>query len=129
MEGGTRSAGDELASSTTGDRPGGSPKADFAGLYQPQPLHAGMSVLADDDVIVHGDAERTGDVDDRFCHLDVRLRRRRIAGGMIVHQLTMPSIALILLVFRIGLAVTGAVVGSGNKCPFVIVPQRHAASH
>src|SRR5216684_1488440 len=32
-------------------------------LNQPQALHAGMSVLADDDVIMHGDAERTGDVD------------------------------------------------------------------
>ena len=45
-----------------------------------------MSVLADDDVIVHGDAERTCDVDDRLGHLDVRLRCRRIAGGMIVQN-------------------------------------------
>jgi hypothetical protein len=36
-----------------------------ADLDQPQPLHARMSVLADDDVVVHGDAERWGDVDDR----------------------------------------------------------------
>jgi hypothetical protein len=34
-----------------------------------------MAVLADNDVIVHGDAERAGDVDDRLCHLDIRLRR------------------------------------------------------
>ena len=50
-------------------------------LNQPQPLEARMPVLTDDDVIVHGDAERPRDVDDRLRHLDVRLRRRRIAGG------------------------------------------------
>jgi len=49
-----------------------------------------MPVLADDDVVVHGDAERGGDIDDRPGHLDVRLRRRRIAGGVVVHK----SIAL-----------------------------------
>ena len=45
-----------------------------------------MPVLADDDVVVHGDAERAGDVDDRLGHLDIRLRRRRIAGGVIVQD-------------------------------------------
>jgi len=45
-----------------------------------------MPVLADDDVVVHGDAERTRDVDDRAGHLDVGLRRRRIAGGVIVQD-------------------------------------------
>jgi hypothetical protein len=50
-----------------------------------------MPVLADDDVIMHGDAERPGDVDDRFRHLDVRLRRRGIAEGMVVQETTMPS--------------------------------------
>ena len=45
-----------------------------------------MAVLADDDVVVDGNAERGGDVDDRFRHLDVGLRRRRIAGGVVVHQ-------------------------------------------
>ncbi len=45
-----------------------------------------MPVLADDDVIVHGDAERGGDVDDRLRHLDIRLRRRRIAGRMVMHD-------------------------------------------
>jgi hypothetical protein len=42
-----------------------------------------MPVLADDEVVVHGDAERRGDIDDRLGHPDVRLRRRRIAGGVI----------------------------------------------
>ena len=37
-------------------------------------------------VVVHGNAERFCDVDDRFGHLDVGLRRGRIAGRVIVHQ-------------------------------------------
>jgi hypothetical protein len=53
-----------------------------------------MPVLADDDVVVHGDAERGGDVDDRLGHLDVGLRRRRIAGGVIVHESIAWRIAL-----------------------------------
>ena len=53
---------------------------------QLQPLEAGMAVLADDDVVVHGNAERLGDVDDRLRHLNVGARRRRVAGRMIVHQ-------------------------------------------
>src|SRR6266436_6021981 len=55
-------------------------------LNQLQPLQTRMPVLADDDVVVHGDAERRGDVDDRAGHLDIGLRWRRIAGGMVVHQ-------------------------------------------
>ncbi len=42
--------------------------------------------FADDDVVVHGNAERLGDIDDRLCHLNIGVRRRRIAGRMIVHQ-------------------------------------------
>ena len=41
--------------------------------YQPHPLQTRMSILADDNVVVHGDAERGGDVDDRLGHLDVGL--------------------------------------------------------
>ena len=55
-------------------------------LDQPQPLQARVPVLADDDVVVHGNAERARDIDDRFCHLDVGLRRRRVAGGMVVQE-------------------------------------------
>jgi hypothetical protein len=58
-----------------------------------------MAVLADNDVIVHGDAERAGDVDDRLCHLDIRLRRRRIARGVIVRETTMRATTLILFYF------------------------------
>jgi len=43
-----------------------------------------MPIAADDDVIVHGNAERFCDLDDRFRHLDVGLRRRRIARGVVV---------------------------------------------
>jgi hypothetical protein len=39
-----------------------------------------MPVLADDDVIMHGNSKRRGDVDDRFGHLNIRLRGRGIAG-------------------------------------------------
>ncbi len=45
-----------------------------------------MPVLADNDVIMHGNPQRLGDVDDRLRHLDVGLRGRGIAGGVIVHE-------------------------------------------
>jgi hypothetical protein len=45
-----------------------------------------MPVLADDDVVVDGNAERGGDLDDRLGHMDIGLRRRRIAGGVVVHD-------------------------------------------
>lgn len=35
-------------------------------LDQLQPVQARMPVLADDDVVVHGDAERLADIDDRY---------------------------------------------------------------
>ena len=59
-----------------------------------------MPVFADDDVIMHGDAEWRGDVDDRLGHLDIGLRRRRIAGGMVVHQSTMQAICSDCALFR-----------------------------
>ena len=37
-------------------------------------------------MIMHGDAERRANLDDRLRHLDVGRRRRRIAGGVVVHQ-------------------------------------------
>jgi hypothetical protein len=45
-----------------------------------------MPALADDDVVVHGDAERLCDVDDGFRHLDVRLRGRGIVRGVVVDE-------------------------------------------
>jgi AraC-like DNA-binding protein len=53
---------------------------------QPQSLQTRMAVLADDDVIVHRYSERSGDVDDGFGHLNIRLRWCRIAGRVVVHQ-------------------------------------------
>jgi hypothetical protein len=46
-----------------------------------------MAVLADDDVVMHRDAKRLGDGDDCFCHRDIGLRRRWIAGGVVVRSL------------------------------------------
>jgi hypothetical protein len=55
-----------------------------------------MSVLAHDDVVVHGDAERLGDLDDRLRHLDVGARGRGIAGGMVVQeQVTRTSVRIL----------------------------------
>jgi hypothetical protein len=45
-----------------------------------------MPASSDDNVVVHGNAERGCDIDDRFRHLDVGLRRRRIAARVMVHQ-------------------------------------------
>ena len=45
-----------------------------------------MPFLADDDVVVHRNPQGLGDLDDRLRHHDVGARRRRIAGGMVVHQ-------------------------------------------
>jgi hypothetical protein len=42
-------------------------------------------------VIVHRDAERRRNVDDRLGHLDIRLRWRRIAAGMVVQEATNPT--------------------------------------
>ena len=63
-------------------------------LDQLQPLETRMSFFSDDDVVVYGDTERRGDVDDRACHMDIGLRWRRIAGGVIVHQNMMIRIVI-----------------------------------
>jgi hypothetical protein len=55
-------------------------------LDQAQALEAGVSVLADDDVIVDCYPERLGRIDDHLGHIDVRARRRGVARGMIVDQ-------------------------------------------
>ena len=49
-------------------------------LDQPHPLQARVAVLTDDDVIVHGDAERLRDIDDGLGHLDVGLTRIQLDG-------------------------------------------------
>ena len=45
-----------------------------------------MAGLADDDVVVHGDAELGGGLLDLAGHLDVGLGGRGIAGRVVVHQ-------------------------------------------
>jgi hypothetical protein len=45
-----------------------------------------VALLADDDVVVHRDAEGLRHLDDLAGHLDVGARRGRIARGMVVHQ-------------------------------------------
>lgn len=42
-------------------------------LDQPQPLQTGMPLLTDNDVVVHFNAERLGDINDGAGHLDVSL--------------------------------------------------------
>ena len=54
---------------------------------QLQSFQARVAVFADDDVVVHGNAERSGDIDDRLGHMDIRTRRRRIAGGVVMHRI------------------------------------------
>jgi hypothetical protein len=52
------------------------------------PFEARVPIAADDDVVVHLDAERLGDLDDQLALLDVGGRRRRVAYGMVVDQTT-----------------------------------------
>jgi hypothetical protein len=56
-----------------------------------------MPLLADDNVVVHGNAERLRHLDDLLGHLDVGAGRRRVAGGMVVHDKTIRTTQLILL--------------------------------
>ena len=55
-------------------------------LNQPQALEARVPVLAHDNVVMHGNAQRMGDGDDLLRHLDVGAGRRRIARGVVVQQ-------------------------------------------
>jgi hypothetical protein len=73
-----------------------------------------MSAPADDDVVVHGDAERGGDVDDRFRHLDVRTRRRGIAARMVVQNNASSPICLFSLYFSTSPPKKGTCSGDGT---------------
>lgn len=53
-------------------------------LDQQQALHRGVALAADDDVVVHGDAERLRRVDDLLGHLDVGAGRCGVAGWVVV---------------------------------------------
>ena len=54
-----------------------------------------MPVLADDEVVVHRDAQWPRDLDDRPRHVDVGARGGGIAGGMVVQKQTRRSSVLI----------------------------------
>lgn len=59
------------------------------GLYtsdQSQTLEADMPILADDDVIMHGDAEWLGGIDDRLGHVDISAGRGRVAAWVVVDE-------------------------------------------
>lgn len=73
-----------------------------------------MTVAADDDMVMHGDPERTRHGDDVAGHADVGLARRRIAAGMIVDQTTLIHILLILLLFLESLIPVGPEIGGGG---------------
>jgi hypothetical protein len=68
------------------------PKPDFVNLDELECFQTRMPVLADDDVVVHGNAERGGDLDDRLGHMDIGLRWRWVAG-VVVHQQTQIEIS------------------------------------
>jgi len=57
----------------------------IAGCYQISfiPFRARAAVAADDDVVVHGNAERLGDLDDRLRH---RVGLRGIVRGVFVQE-------------------------------------------
>ena len=58
-----------------------------------------MAVLADDDVVMHRDAERAGGFHDRLRHVDIRPRRGRIARGMVVDHPYGPHNVLIYMIY------------------------------
>ena len=58
--------------------------------HQLQRLETRVAVLADDEVVVHGDAQRARDLDDRPRHVDVGARGSGIARGMVVHEPVIP---------------------------------------
>ena len=60
-------------------------------------FQARVTFVAYDDLVVHDDAERLRDLDNRLCHLNVRARRRRVATWVIMQQTTLRAIELISL--------------------------------
>ena len=59
-----------------------------------------MPILADDDVVVHGNAERARHLDDRLRHLDVGARGRWVARGMVVQEQAVRATTLISTFFQ-----------------------------
>ena len=73
--------------------------SDFGISYKSQSLETGMPVLADDDVVMDSDTKRTGGFHDRLRHIDVRPRRGRISGRVIVHHPYGPHNVLIYMIY------------------------------
>lgn len=85
-----------------------------------------MTLLADNDVVMHDDAERLGRLDDGAGHLDVGTRGFRIAGRVVVDQ---PAKLKKYLNFNIVPRTRGKVVplsGGCYSCQLRIIPMRPA---
>ena len=70
-----------LASGTAAQQPLSSPRSNYANRF-----HAQMPVPSQYDVIVDDDAKLRRNVDDLLRHVHIGLRRRGIAGRMIVRE-------------------------------------------
>lgn len=55
-----------------------------------------MTVLSDDDVIVHRDVERLGGIDELPGHVDIGAGWRRVARRVVMHQARFSANDLIL---------------------------------
>ena len=77
--------------------------------HQLQRLETRVAVLADDEVVVHGNAQWPRDLDDGPRHVDVGARGSGIAGGMVVQEQTMQTSPLIALEFLWSPEMTGCV--------------------
>ncbi len=64
---------------------------------QSQAPEAGVTLAADHQMVVDGDAERFGGLPDLLGHLYVLARRLGIARGVVVHQSKLVQISLSLL--------------------------------
>ena len=74
-----------------------------------------MALFADDDVIVHRNAQGLGDLHNRLRHLDVGAGRRRVAARMVVQQATLRSTAMISQGFLDRVCMQGTELGGGKK--------------
>src|SRR6266704_2842793 len=81
---------------------------------QLQRLETRVPLLADDDVVVHGDTERARDLDDRLRHRNVGARGRRVAGGMVVQETTASIIVLVAFNFLSHVTALGTCIGVGT---------------
>lgn len=81
-----------------------------------------MPILADDDVVVHFDAQRLGHLDDGARHLDVGVGGRRVATRVVVDQpMKLKNLIYLNMLFR----TEGEVVpvsGVCNSRKFVPIP-------